>query len=176
MSRHAFRPILLAAITLALAASSLSAQATQAELWRIGLKSAGPLKVGTALDKLPVRLHEPLERTVQDPRGHCFYASPESTPDLHLMILGEHLVRFDVFQPGIATVEGVQVGDPIEKLKRTYGKRLSSAPNFYDERELDYRIQSADGRYAIRFQTGEGKVSAILAGDAKAVAYVEGCL
>ncbi|WP_343633621.1 hypothetical protein [Roseateles sp.] len=56
------------------------------------------------------------------------------------------------------------------------GKRLSSAPNFYDERELDYRIQSADGRYAIRFQTGEGKVSAILAGDAKAVAYVEGCL
>lgn len=172
MSRHAF-PVIHAAVVLALLAAPLAASA---ETWQVGLQGAGKLKIGTALDKLPVRLKQPLERTAQSRTGHCFYAEPVSTPDLHLMIVAEHLARVDVYQPGIATLDGVQVGDPIEKLQKTYREQLSSAPNFYDEEELDYRIQSSDGRLAIRFETKAGKVTAFYAGDAKAVAYVEGCL
>jgi hypothetical protein len=173
MPRHLSGSALHAVVILAALAAPLAARA---QTWRIDLAQAGQLKIGTALDRLPVRLKQPLVRTEQDPTGHCFYAEPASTPALHLMIVGGRLVRFDVYEPGIATVDGVQVGDSVEKLKKVYGDRLSSAPNFYAEDELDYRVQSADGRHALRFETTAGKITDFFAGDAKAVAYVEGCL
>lgn len=92
------------------------------------------------------------------------------------MVIDERVARFDVEEAGLTTAEGVRVGDPVETLHRTYGAALSAAPNAYDEREPDYRVTSPDERYAYWFETPVGKVARMFAGDAKAMAFIEGCL
>ena len=173
MSSPAFRQALNRAVACLVILSPAWASAADVT---VGLSGAGTVRIGSQFDQLSIPLKEPIERKAQDRSGRCFYVAPVATPHLLIMIVDERVVRFDVYEPGLATAEGVRVGDSVEKLRSTYGAQLESAPNFYSERDLDYRIKSPDGRYAYRFESQAGKVTSILAGDAKAVEYVEGCL
>jgi len=142
----------------------------------LGFGSAGKVHIGARFDQLGIPLKEPIDRKAQDFSGRCFYVAAAAAPRFLIMLVDERVVRFDVYEPGLATAEGIRVGDSVEKLRSAYGAQLASAPNFYSEDDLDYRIKSPDGRYAYRFESHAGKVTSIFAGDAKAVEYVEGCL
>lgn len=90
------------------------------------------------------------------------------------MIENGHLVRVDVDKAGVATDEGVQVGDSEERAKQVYGSRLKVEPHHYtDGHYLTVRSQS--GGYGIRFETEKGKIETFYAGTFEAIQYVEGC-
>jgi len=164
---------LVAALLSALIA--VPAISTAASL-RVDSSAIGSIKIGMNLSKIPVRLEEPIQRTTYNQAGRCFYVNPRNGPSFHMMIEDDVLTRFDVVEPGIKTREGVAVGDPIKKVKDTYGAAAIETANFYDDAQPEFTINSKDGRYSLRFSTTDGKVTAIIAGRAKSVRYVEGCL
>lgn len=157
------------------ALAAASAVSTAAPL-RVDFSSIGSVKIGMRLTNIPVRLEEPIQRTAFNDAGSCFYVKPSSGPHFYMMIEGDVLTRFDVTEPGLETKEGLAVGDPIKKVKDTYGEAAIETPNFYDDAQPDFTINSNDGRYSLRFSTSDGKVTAIIAGRSKSVRYVEGCL
>ena len=161
--------ILVAALVAAPAVS------TAASL-RIDSSGIGSVKIGMHLSRIPVPLKEPIQRTTFNEAGRCFYVNPRKGPRFNMMIEDDVLTRFDVVEPGIKTKEGVAVGDPIKKVKDIYGAAAIETPNFYDDAQPEFTINSKDGRYSLRFSTTDSKVTAIIAGRAKSVRYVEGCL
>jgi hypothetical protein len=94
------------------------------------------------------------------------------------MIEDGSLVRVDVNKPGVATTQGIQVGDTEAHVKRVYGASLEIEPSQYfgDEGGHYLTLQTPDRRYGIRFETEKGKVATFYAGKYEAVEYVEGCL
>jgi hypothetical protein len=158
------------------AALVMASAVSAAAALKVGSSSIGSIKIGMHLTKIPVRLEEPIQRTAFNAAGSCFYVNPSSGPRFHMMIEGDVLTRFDVTEPGIETKEGVAVGDPIKKVKDTYAEAAIESPNFYDDAQPEFTIDSKDGRYSLRFSTYDGKVTAIIAGRSKSVRYVEGCL
>lgn len=157
----------------ALCAVPVAARADAATIDLYGLAS---LRIGMTLDDVPVELEQPVNRTMYYASGACFYVVPRRGPKLALMIEGERLTRIEVLVPGPRTARGIGVGDTVGQLKRAYGAAAVESPNFYDEAVPEFTVTSADGRRALRFSTHEGRVSAIVVGQARSVAYVEGCL
>lgn len=170
MMSKSWRSACLVALLTALSADVLGADPI------IGFSGTAGVRLGTPLSKIRVLLEQPIKKFDQQPSGHCFYASPKNDRRYSLMFIDDVLARIDVDQPGIRTSAGVGVGDPVAKVREVYGQALKDEPDFYDDRERYLTTSSGDGRHAIRFMTHEGKVFAILAGTAKSVRYVEGCL
>lgn len=136
----------------------------------------GNMKVGTPLDQIRAQLEQPIQKFAQDPGGHCFYARMKKNQRYLLMFIEDLLARVEVMQPGLTTVAGIEVGDPISKVQEAYGPALKIEPDAYDDRERYLTATSDDGKYAIRFTTSNSKVSSIIFGTTKSVLYVEGCL
>lgn len=92
------------------------------------------------------------------------------------MIENGSLSRVDVYSPGIATAEGVQVGDSEEHARRVYGSKLKTEPHAYNPEEGHHlTVRSTDGRFGIRFETEKGRIQSFYAGRYKSVQYIEGC-
>jgi hypothetical protein len=143
--------------------------------WVIRPDGVGPAKAGMSLLRLNAILHESFAPTAEDEPG-CFYADSAKYPDVSFMIEDGRLTRVDIDKPGMATAEGIRVGDSIARVKHVYGRALESEPNFYDgPTNPVLTIRPGDGRYAIRFITDNGKVRVIYAGKWESVQYVEGC-
>jgi len=88
------------------------------------------------------------------------------------MIENRRLVRLDVDKSGVATTEGVQVGDSEERVKQVYGPRFKVEPHHYTD---GHYLTLRSGEYGIRFETDQGKVSTFYAGTFEAIQYIEGC-
>jgi len=142
--------------------------------WIVRQDGFGSAKIGISLSQLNAALHEKFEKPQNKEDQGCFYVNPTKHPDVSLMIENGHLVRIDVDKAGVATAEGVQVGDSEEHAKQVYGSRLKIAPHQYtDGHYLTVRSQS--GGNGIRFETDNGKIETFYAGTYEAIQYVEGC-
>lgn len=102
----------------------------------------------------------------------CFYVTAAKHPQVSFMIENRRLVRVDVDKSGVATADGVQVGDSEERVKQVYGSRLKVEPHHYTD---GHYLTLRNGNYGIRFETDEGKVSTFYAGTFEAIQYIEGC-
>ncbi|XHS79958.1 hypothetical protein ACFJGW_08245 [Burkholderiaceae bacterium UC74_6] len=136
----------------------------------------GAIRIGQRLDRLPVPLQQPIERTAYGNSGACFYVFAEKRSDFGMMIEDDRLTRIDVDKPGIKTDKGISVGDPVARIRAAYGPAAVEGRDFYDDRMPEFTVKSADGSQAVRFSTDGHRVTAIIAGRAASVAYVEGCL
>ena len=142
--------------------------------WIVRQDGIGSAKIGMSLSQLNSALHEKFEKPQNKEDQGCFYVNPTKHPDVSLMIENGHLVRIDVDKTGIATAEGVQVGDPEEHARQVYGSRLKITPHQYtDGHYLTVRSQS--GGNGIRFETDNAKIKTFYAGTYEAIQYVEGC-
>lgn len=93
-----------------------------------------------------------------------------------IMIQEGYVTRVDVFQPGIATPEGIRVGNSEARAKQAYGDKLKIEPHAYTGPEGHYlTVRSSDGLYGIRFETDGKKILSFYAGKKAAIAYIEGC-
>ena len=152
--------------------------APAAEPLRVGFSSLGKARIGLDEQALAKALGTRLvhAQPAAEEAG-CFYASAATLPhDVGLMILDGQLARIDVFEPGLRTVSGAEIGMTEQALKQLYGARLVQSPHTYAEPEGHYlTLMSPDGRHGIRFETDGNVVTGYYAGTARAIQYIEGC-
>ncbi len=142
------------------------------EGWVIRQDGVGPVKIGMSLPQLNTALHEKFAMPESKEDQGCFYVTASKYPQVSFMIENGHVVRVDVDKSGIATAEGVQVGDSEDRVKQVYGDRLKVEPHHYTE---GHYLTLRNGDRGIRFETDEGKVSTFYAGTFEAIQYIDGC-
>jgi hypothetical protein len=149
--------------------------AAAAKSWVIRLDGAGPVKVGMTLAQLNATLKEDFSIPTDEDEQACFYAETARHPGIAFMVEHGRVTRVDVRERGLATVAGVRVGDPEALVMKVYGQRLKVEQHAYDPGEHYLTLYSANGRYGLRFETGDGKIISFYAGEQHAIAYIEGC-
>ena len=85
-----------------------------------------------------------------------------------LILVGLH------FPPIIRAFAGGGIGTSKAELQKLY-RAIKVEPHFYDDTGFYLTLLSKDGRYGIRFEIEDGRVSSYYAGLTKAIQYVEGC-
>ena len=155
---------------------ALIAASAGTEVWSVRFDGTGPAKVGMTLAELNAALHESFSLPADKEEQAWFYVNPKGHPGISFMIEKGRMARVDVDVPGIATVEGLRIGDSQDRVLQVYGARVKVEPHAYGGPEDHYlTVTSSDGGNAIRFETGEGKVVRFYAGRSSAVSYIEGC-
>lgn len=158
------------AVVVVLVAVSLAA-----DPWIVRPDGIGPVKVGMSLAQLNAALSERFSMPKEKEDQGCFFVGSEGHPP-SFMIEDGRVVRVDVDAPGIFTAEGIQVGDTEAQAQKVYGSRLKVGAAAYTGPEGHYlTVHAAGGRYGIRFETEDGKISTFYAGTFKAIQYIEGC-
>ena len=168
-----WRSVVLSA-TVAMALSP----AARAGDWTVRFDGAGPLKVGMRFDTVNKILGEKLARTPKELRSapNCFQLEPARQPGLLLMFIDDVLKRVDVMEEGIASERGIALGDTVDKVERSYGEAIVRAQQLRDPNEQTLTVMAGDGQYAMRFETGKGKITGLYAGEWRQVLHTEGCL
>ena len=154
----------------ALLAASLAALPAAAADWTLRLDGAGPLKIGMRFDTVNKILGEHMQRVPKGERvrANCFQVEPSAQPGLLLMFVDDRLQRIDVMEEGIVSDRGIALGDPADKVRRSYGEAVRAEPPHLT-------VRTGGDQYAIRFGTGDGKVDTMYAGAWKEVQQAEGC-
>src|SRR6476646_8249436 len=149
---------------------------TAAHEWVVRFDGAGPVKIGMSLSELNAVLHENFSMPEDKDEQACFYVEHAKHPGVAFMVEKEHVTRIDVDASGVATAEGIKIGDSESRAMQVYGNKLKVEPHHYTGPEGHYlTVLSNNGRYGIRFETDEGKIVRFYAGQQQAIALVEGC-
>jgi hypothetical protein len=147
------------------------------DVWVVRQDGVGPAKIGMTLSQLKGVLHERLaEGDEPSSTDECEYLKPEKHPGISFMMLDGRFVRADVVARGMATIEGIQVGDSESVTRRTYGPKMQVQPDQYIDNGHYLTIRSIDGKYGVRFETEKRRITSFYAGRFSAIQYVEGCL
>jgi hypothetical protein len=142
--------------------------------WVIREDGVGPAKIGMTLPQLRAALQERLKEE-DSGSDACWYVTSAKHPHTSFMILGGRFVRVDVTARGIATSDGIQVGDFEAAVRKKYAPSITVAPHKYIDHGHYLTIRSGDRKYGIRFETEKGKITGFYAGLFSAIQYVEGC-
>lgn len=159
--------------------------------WTVYLRRVGPLEIGASIDQVRRVLGDPDAFLVQALRqgrelprepdeSPCAYMMTRQTPDqIGLMFSRGRLVRVDVYEPGIRTASGAQVGDTESKLLALYGVRIAVRQHHYPPAAAHYLILNAadpeDRAFRVVFETDGSVVTRFRTGTVAAVGQVEGC-
>jgi hypothetical protein len=162
--------VLLFAVAVAVLAPSLADDA-----WVIREDGTGPVQIGMTLAQLNTTLHEKFKLPTAKDEQACFYVDPKKPPKVLFMIEDGKLSRIDVSGPGVFTSAGIQVGDTEKHALQVYGKGLRVEPHKYIDNGHYLTARSTDGRYGVRFETEDGKITSYYAGRYRSIQYVEGC-
>jgi hypothetical protein len=157
-------------------ALALGGYATGAASWCLGLGAIGPVRTGMTTDQvLPLADWSGLAR--RQPVGECWYLRYQGGgADFDLMIIGDRVVRIELKRASkLQTLSGAHLGSSESDLRRLYGARLDVQPHKYDPQGHTITYRSSDGAYGLRFETSNGKVTAIQSGPWEHLHYVEGC-
>jgi hypothetical protein len=127
--------------------------------WVVRQDGVGPAKIGMSLPQLSTALGEKFALPQDKEDQGCFYVTSAEHPQVSFMIENGHLVRVDIDKSGVATNEGVQVGDSEEHVKQVYGSRLKVERHKYTD---GHYLTVQNGNYGVRFETDEGKVSGLI--------------
>lgn len=157
-------------LCLGLACGSLAS-----DTWIVREDGVGPVKIGMTLAQLNAALHEKFSLPAEKEDQGCFYVSTRGHDSIAFMIENGRLVRIDVNEAGVVTVAGVQVGDSESHARQVYGARMKVTPHAYTETGHYLTVRSNDGRYGVRFETDNGKITMYYAGRYDAIQYIEGC-
>ena len=146
------------------------------DAWVVREDGVGSAKIGMTLPELKVALHESLVTEDEESGSEgCSYVNPAKHPGISFMILDGRFARADVSVRGIATTEGIQVGDSESATRRAYGPKMTVWPHQYIDDGHYLTMRSQDKKYGIRFETEKGKITSFYAGRYSAIQYVEGC-
>jgi hypothetical protein len=152
--------------------------ALAAEPWTVRFDGIGPLRFGMRFDEVNARLGQRIERTppALRARDSCDQIPLDGIgrKGIWLMFVDDVFRRVDV-ESGARTEAGIAPGSPVQRVYAAY-PHLEEAPRPYLETELSLTVAAPDGRHALRFETEKGSVVLLLAGDAKPVQWIEGCL
>jgi hypothetical protein len=159
--------------------------------WTVLLRRIGPLPFGSSIadvrrliDDQKAYLVQALRQRQALPRepddAPCGYLATTKTPQqIGLMFQNGRLVRADIWEPGIQTASGAQVGDSEPRIVGLYGSRIDVRQHHYRPAGAHYLVYSPadalDREYQLLFETDGAKVTQFRAGLRTAVEQVEGC-
>jgi len=159
-----------------LVAVSLATATQAAPRWCLGLGSLGPVRTGMTVEQvLPLADWPGLER--RQPAGECWYLRYEAEgANFDLMIIRDQVVRIELKAGSkLQTLGGARIGSSEADLRRLYGTRLVQQPHKYDPEGHTFTYRSSGQDQGLRFETSQGKVTAIQSGPWEHLHYVEGC-
>jgi hypothetical protein len=105
----------------------------------------------------------------------CDFVTFRRYPGIKFMVEGGIVTRADVTSPKIQNKLRIRIGTSLEEVKRRY-PAVEIEPHKYDDTGHYLIFKSKDGKRAILFEEGGGKVTDTRAGVEPSVEYVEGCL
>jgi hypothetical protein len=166
-----FKAIVPFLLCLCLVANSLAA-----DTWVLREDGIGPVKIGMSLSQLNAVLQEKFSKPTEEWESQeCFYVKPSRHPHITFMIEDGRVSRVDVDGAVVATSTGIRVGHAEARALKIYGSALKIDSHQYIETGHYLTIQSNSGRYGIRFETDQGRITTFYGGLYSAIQYVEGC-
>jgi len=153
----------------------LAAVSQGGDRWVVREGGVGAATIGMSLAQLNTALHQKFSAPAEKDEERCFYVSPWGHDHVAFMIVDGKFARIDVDAPGVPTTSGIQVGDSEAHAREVYGSRVKVTPHAYTDSGHYLTVRSADGRFGIRFETNNGKITAFYAGRYAAIQYIEGC-
>jgi hypothetical protein len=148
--------------------------AAASDVWTVRADGVGSVEIGMSLSELNGILHESFSMPSEQSAQGCFYVNAKKHPGLSFMIENGSLARIDVRNRGVATSKGIKVGDSEARVSEVYGAGLIIDPHKYTNGHY-LTLRSSDGKFGIRFETENGKVTMFYGGRYDAIQYVEGC-
>jgi len=156
--------------------ASLAPAAKLTPASRISTAGMGPVKIGMTKERA-----ERAGRTRlrwQGPSLHgCRYLRPRNRfIRASFMTIRGRIVRVDAWNRATATVSGLRVGDPEDRVRQVFAGMLHVTPHEYVRGGWYMEVVPRDepNRRAV-FETKDGTVSYIRAGRLPEVRYIEGC-
>jgi hypothetical protein len=168
------KPVLAMAVALCLPALA-GAEPTPA----VRYDGFGPVRVGMTKAAASKALRAKLERTTAAGDNECEYLRATSQwKGVEFMFSRGRVARIDVVEGTTPTDSGVRIGDSISAIKTAYRARITETPHQYiPEPDGKYvTVKSPNGKYAIRFETDNGKIVTYYSGRFPEVIFVEHCL
>jgi hypothetical protein len=163
-------------MALALCAASLFTVAVPAPSWCLGMSGLGPIRAGMTAEEV-MRLADFSGLELKSATGECWYLHYQGgSSAFDLMIIGGSVVRLELKgESKLHTFAGAGIGTTENELKSMYGSRLDIQPHKYDANGHTITLKSSAGDHGLRFETSDGRVTAIQAGPWEHLNYVEGC-
>jgi hypothetical protein len=159
-----------------LAGLAVLTSASAASTWCLGLGALGPIRTGMRAEEVLRLADWPGMETKKQPQD-CWYLNYDGNgANFRLMILKDTVVRIELH--GVSTLRtfsGAHIGSTEKELQALYGARLDIQPHKYVEHGHTITLKSGSGEYGLRFETADGKVTAIQSGPWEHLNYVEGC-
>ena len=136
-------------------------------------KTYGPVTFGSSLKTVEKRIGEKAKGETGD-KG-CDFVTFKKLPGIKFMVEDGIVTRADAVSPDIKNKLEIKTGTSLEEVKRRY-PAVEVKPHKYDPTGHYLIFKSKDGKRAILFEEGDGKVTDMRAGVEPSVEYVEGCL
>ncbi|MCX7171387.1 MAG: hypothetical protein NTY41_14175 [Proteobacteria bacterium] len=167
------KQIVLLVVALMLSASAI------AEPPSIRFDGFGPVTVGMKKVAVNRALGQILERSPDAEDEECEYFIPtKGLEGISFMFSHGRLARIDVVEGKTQTDSGIHIGDSISKIRKAYPKGVNvTAHQYIPSPQGKYvTVKSPDGKYAIRFETDNGRIVTFYSGRFPEVEFVERCL
>lgn len=136
-------------------------------------QSFGIVRFGSKLVEVEKKLGEKAKGQTGD-QG-CDFVIFKKYPGVKFMVEKGILTRADVTNSSIPNALGIKIGTTLNEVKWRYPKVIVE-PHQYDPTGHYLIFKSKDGKRAIVFEEGDGKITDVRAGVEPSVEYVEGCL
>ena len=136
-------------------------------------KSYGLVTFGGKLKAIEKKVGEKAKGETGD--KWCDFVTFKKYPEIKFMVEEGIVTRADALSPQIQNKLQIRIGTSMEEVKRRY-QQVEVKPHKYDEKGHYLIFKSKDGKRAILFEEGGGKVTNTRAGIEPSVEYVEGCL
>src|SRR6266568_1490115 len=124
-------------------------------------KSYGTVTFGSSLKKIEKRIGEKVKRETGD-KG-CDFVTFKKFPGIKFMVEDGIVTRADVISPEIKNKLQIQNGTPLDEVKSRY-PTVEVTPHKYDPTGHYLIFKSKDGKRAILFEEGDGKITDTRAG------------
>jgi hypothetical protein len=142
----------------------------------VSADAAGPIRIGMSITELKAAagdLTPPPNATTE-----CTYVRPASAPPGVAAMLAKGVVaRIDVDSAGVATREGVAVGDTATKVNEAYAGRVAATPHKYvpGGQYLTVKPGAPQDSLRIVFESEGGRITRYRVGRIPQVEWVERC-
>ncbi len=147
----------------------------------------GALQIGMTLEETFKTAGEKIALEENPASATCIMGDLPAHPGLGILLENGKIARITATAPwdekdehfttpgNYVTAEGIRLGDDETKIKNVYKKSVTIEDHIYDDNGHFLKVKNADG-FGYMFETHDGKVIDIHAGQYPAVGYPEGCL